>query len=75
MLFNSLEFLVFFAVVIVSYYLLPHRGRWLLLLVASYYFYMVWNPIYILLIVASTLIDFYAGRKMGQLPTKEARRP
>ncbi|MCI4670290.1 MAG: MBOAT family protein [Bacteroidia bacterium] len=75
MLFNSLEFLVFFPVVLLLYYLLPHRFRWPLLLVASYYFYMSWNPPYILLIVISTLIDFVAGRQMSQLESKEQRRP
>lgn len=75
MLFNSLEFLVFFPVVLLLYYLLPHRFRWLLLLVASYYFYMSWNPSYILLIVVSTLIDYGAGRQMSKLETKAERRP
>lgn len=61
MLFNSLHFLIFFPIVAVIYYVIPHKYRWLLLLVSSYYFYMVWRPIYILLIIISTLIDFSAA--------------
>ena len=66
MLFNSFEFLIFFPVVAVLHFLLPFRARWLFLLVASYFFYMWWRPAYILLIVASTLIDYLAGRMMGR---------
>jgi alginate O-acetyltransferase complex protein AlgI len=66
MLFNSLHFLVFFPVVTVTYYLTPHRYRWVLLLAASYYFYMVWRPIYALLIVVSTLVDYLAAIQMSK---------
>jgi alginate O-acetyltransferase complex protein AlgI len=38
MLFNSIHFVFFLPVVIVLYYLIPHRFRWLMLLLASYYF-------------------------------------
>ena len=61
MLFNSLHFLIFFPIVTTIYFLLPHKYRWILLLAASYYFYMVWRPIYALLIVGSTLVDYYAS--------------
>jgi D-alanyl-lipoteichoic acid acyltransferase DltB (MBOAT superfamily) len=62
MLFNSLEFLVFFPIVIMLYYALPFKYRWLMLLVASYVFYMWWKAEYALLILASTLIDYFAAR-------------
>ena len=61
MLFNSLHFLIFFPIVAVIYYLIPQKYRWILLLISSYYFYMVWRPIYILLIIISTLIDYSAA--------------
>jgi D-alanyl-lipoteichoic acid acyltransferase DltB (MBOAT superfamily) len=61
MLFNSIEFLIFFPIVVVLYFLLPHRYRWLLLLAASYYFYMSWRPEYIVLILASTLVDYFVA--------------
>lgn len=61
MLFNSLHFLIFFPIVTGLYFILPYRYRWVLLLAASYYFYMVWRPIYALLIIGSTLVDYYAS--------------
>ncbi len=61
MLFNSLQFLVFFAFVISFYYALPHRSRWLLLLLASSYFYMVFVPVYVLILFGVILIDYLAA--------------
>jgi D-alanyl-lipoteichoic acid acyltransferase DltB (MBOAT superfamily) len=58
MLFNSLGFLIFFPFISVLYYLMPHKFRWLLLLGASYYFYMSWRPEYIILILLSTCVDY-----------------
>ena len=61
MLFNSLQFLLFFPAVTAVYFLLPHRVRYLWLLGTSYYFYMCWNPKYALLMGTSTLITFVSG--------------
>ena len=67
MWFNSIDFLWFILVVLPVYYALGaiRRGRGLprvlFLLVSSYFFYMYWNPVYILLIVASTLLDYFCG--------------
>jgi alginate O-acetyltransferase complex protein AlgI len=58
MLFNSLEFLVFFPLIVLMYYISSNRSKWITLLLGSYFFYMWWNPAYILLIVISTLIDY-----------------
>ena len=56
MLFNSLEFAVFFPVVCALYFLLPHGRRVPLLLVASCVFYMAFVPAYILILGATILI-------------------
>lgn len=61
MLFNSLHFIIFFPVVTAGYFLLPHRVRWAWLLAASCYFYMVFEPVYILILVFTILIDYVAG--------------
>ena len=61
MLFNSLEFLVFFPIVVALYFALPHRFRWILLLTASYYFYMCWNYNYVVLIFITTLVNYISG--------------
>jgi alginate O-acetyltransferase complex protein AlgI len=61
MLFNSLQFLVFFPVVTLIYFLLPHKWRWLHLLIASCIFYMYFIPIYILILIFTIIIDYIAG--------------
>ena len=58
MLFNSVEFLVFFPIAAVAYYVFPHRVRYLWLLACSYYFYMCWNPVYALLLMFSTAVTY-----------------
>ncbi|MEA3364052.1 MAG: hypothetical protein U9Q79_00300 [Candidatus Hydrogenedentes bacterium] len=74
MLFNSLDFLVFFPIVVMVYFALPFRFRWLFLLAASYYFYACWEPGYLLLIVASTVVDYIAGLGMGSTDNMRVRR-
>lgn len=74
MLFNSMQFIIFFPIVVVVYFALPYRFRWFMLLMASYYFYMCWKVEYILLIIISTLIDYYAGIHMGNTDSKRKRR-
>ena len=62
MLFNSFEFLIFFPVVCILYYLLPRLSlRNIFLLVASYYFYMNWKPVYAILILTSTILTYTCG--------------
>lgn len=61
MLFNSIQFLVFFIVVTLAYFSLSWRGRWILLLAASCYFYMVFKPVFILILFGTIVIDYYAG--------------
>jgi len=61
MLFNSLHFLIFFPVVANAFFVLPDRWRGMLLLIASYYFYMCWRPPYIVVIIFITMLDYFAG--------------
>ena len=70
MLFNSLQFLVFSPIVVFLYFLFPSKYRWILLLGASYYFYMCWKPEYVILIILSTLIDYFAGQQIYKSKTK-----
>ncbi|MBN2309375.1 MAG: poly(beta-D-mannuronate) O-acetylase, partial [Candidatus Hydrogenedentes bacterium] len=74
MLFNSYQYLIFFPAVLALYFLVPFRFRWVLLLAASYYFYMAWEPLYLLLILASTLVDYAAGLLMGATASRAKRR-
>lgn len=64
MLFNSLKFLVFFPLVFMLYWALPHRARKYFLLAVSYYFYMCWKPEFIVLILYSTAVDYFCALGM-----------
>lgn len=75
MLFNTIDFAVFLPVILVLYYAIPHKFRWILLLIASYYFYMCWKVEYVFLIVISTLIDYLAGLMMERASDRKSRLP
>lgn len=71
MLFNSLEFLLFFPVVCLVYYAIPTlKWRNVFLLLASYYFYMNWEPVYALLLLASTIITYSASLGIARYEKK-----
>src|SRR3989304_9187391 len=74
MLFNSLQFLLFFIIVTVIYFAIPYRFRWVLLLAASYYFYMATKPGFVIFILLSTFITYYAGIQMGKAESKSKRK-
>ncbi len=75
MLFNSLTFVVFFVAVLAAYWTMRSwEARKNLLLVASYIFYGAWNPPFAALLFATTALDFYLGRKMGNVQTPRERR-
>jgi D-alanyl-lipoteichoic acid acyltransferase DltB (MBOAT superfamily) len=61
MIFNSVHFIFFFIVTTILYYALPHRFRWAFLLAISCYFYMVFRPIYILILAGTIVVDYVAG--------------
>jgi len=67
MLFNSIEFLVFFTGLLLILYLIKgNQFQKVCYLLASYLFYMWWNPVFILLIIFSTLLDYGIGKKIHQ---------
>ena len=61
MLFNSIQFFLFFPIVTLLYFIIPHRFRWLLLLAASCYFYMAFIWYFILILVFTIVVDYYVG--------------
>jgi len=73
MLFNSFQFLYFFIVVTTLYFVLPHKFRWMLLLVSSCYFYMTFVPVYILILAFTIVIDYFAGIYIEKTPGKKKR--
>lgn len=61
MVFNSVEFLIFYPIVLLLYFILPKKARWVLLLAASYFFYLSWNVRLIYLIIFTTLVSYAAA--------------
>ncbi len=74
MLFNSLEFLIFSIIVIPLYFLLAHQYRWLLLLVASCVFYMYFIPVYVLILFAVIIIDYFAALQIARAQQAHKRK-
>ena len=68
MIFHSLDFLVFFAVVVSIYWRLTHRWQNVLLLVASYVFYGWVHPWFVMLMLVSTSVDYWAAQRMEDQP-------
>ena len=58
MLFNSYDFMLFFPLVVLGYYILPHRVRYIWILISSYYFYMCWNVAYGLILLGATIVSY-----------------
>lgn len=61
MVFNSIDFLIFFPIVLMVYFIIPQKIRYIWLLVTSYYFYMCWNAKYALLMLFSTVATYISG--------------
>ncbi len=59
--FNSIQFLLFYPIVVVLNYVVPHKYRWIPLLIASYYFYMTWNAKLFFLILFTTSVSYASG--------------
>lgn len=74
MLFNSFDFLVFFPIVVLLYFIIPKKVRYIWLLVSSYYFYMCWNAKYALLMATSTLITWISGLLLSKFKDIRAKR-
>src|SRR5215475_5227406 len=64
MLFNTVQFFLFFVVVLALFYTLPRPARKYLLLAASYFFYMSWNPVFVFLLLTLTVTDYVSALLM-----------
>lgn len=67
MLFNSMDFLIFFPIVTLIYFVIPRKLKTVWLLISSYYFYMCWNPKYALLIALSTAVTYGSGLALSYI--------
>ncbi len=70
--FNSIEFMLFFPCAVIVYFLIPRKLKSIWLLICSYVFYMAWNPKYIFLLMASTLVTYLSGLALSGLKEKGA---
>ncbi len=73
MLFNSFDFLLFFPIVCILFFLSPHKYRWLILLLASCYFYMYFIPVYIFILAGTIVVDYFAGILIEKSKGKERK--
>ena len=74
MLFNSYEFLIFFPIVCLIYFVIPKKCQQIWLLITSYYFYMCWNAKYILLILFVTVVTYICGILLGDFRDKKGEK-
>lgn len=75
MIFNSLTFLAFFAIVLAIYSIpFEWKAKKVFLLVASYVFYSAWNPPFVILLWVSTIVDWIAAQQLVKAENQRARR-
>ena len=74
MFFNSFSFLVFFTLFFAAYWSLKGQARVALCLIASYIFYGWWDPRFCLLLLWSTLLDYFVAQGLARSQNKAARR-
>lgn len=74
MVFNSYEFLLFFPVVSLLYFVFPHKFRWVVLLTSSLFFYFYFEPIYVLILIGVVLNSYLAGLLMRNASGQKVKR-
>lgn len=75
MLFSSITFLfMFLPVTVLIYYLVPQKKRNIVLLIASLFFYAWGEPVYVVLMILSILLNFYCGKDIGEKSEDPLRR-
>ncbi|MCL2159111.1 MAG: MBOAT family protein [Oscillospiraceae bacterium] len=74
MIFNSFAYFVFFPIVLLGHFLLPHRFRWVFLLLASYYFYISWNLDLLYLILLTTSISYASALIIEKTESKKTKK-
>ena len=75
MVFNSLVFVVFFAIVLILHSMpFNWRVKKVNLLIASYIFYAAWNPPFVILLWLSTVVDWFAARGLSEADEQWKRR-
>ena len=73
MTFNSIEFLIFYPIVLLLYFLLPRVARWPMLLIASYFFYAYYSPSLALLILGTTFVSWICAMFIERIDKRIVR--
>lgn len=73
MLFNTFAFVIFFAIVLLLYWLIPSRYKTHCLLLASYFFYAFWDWRFLVLMISISVANFYLSRSMGDKSGKSRK--
>jgi D-alanyl-lipoteichoic acid acyltransferase DltB (MBOAT superfamily) len=71
MIFNSIIYLFFLPLVVIAYYILPKRIRWVWLLVASVSYYLSFIPIFLFLLIGTVLLNYFFGIVLGKIPEEK----
>ena len=74
MSFVTLKFLLFLTTFLLLFYIAPKRIRWLIVLVASYLFYGIQEPVFVLLIAVSTIVDFICAINIEKSKLKRVKK-
>ncbi len=73
--FNTYTFLVFFFILLVFYHLLKSwRLQKKLLLLSSYIFYSAWNPLFVILLIFSTIVDWLLAQRIFNAKNRKSKR-
>lgn len=75
MIFNSLTYLLFLFIVVVTFYIIPERVKWIWLLIASIGFYLSFIPIFIVLLVIIVIANFFFAKNLAKIPENKNQCP
>ena len=67
---NSLNFILFVAIVCILYFIVPQKAKWVILLIASYIFYWLCSNLLIIYILITTLSIYVLTLKMGEIDSE-----
>ncbi|MCP4153301.1 MAG: MBOAT family protein [bacterium] len=74
MIFNSIDFIIFFAALLSVYFFIPQKVKWVVLLAASYFFYGYWKVEYLGFLIVPTIIVYFLGREIGRSETQKRKK-
>lgn len=74
MIFNSIDFLIFFGIVFSIYFFVPQKSKWIFLLAASYFFYAYWKIEYLALLIIPTILIYFICLKIDKTQSQLQRK-